>query len=114
MVLFVVVIVAGATAAARAQEKERRNMEDRPVYSRKTANLPRILSGIPRAMSQRYLSRDNGSERSLSFDEASGTLYVQESEGEATLAETPAAEEDFDETDSSAWEGEDVAEEIWV
>ena len=121
MVLFVVVFLAGATAAARAQEKERRNMNDRSVYSRKTVNVPRILTGIPRAMSQRYLSSSSsdysGSERSLSFDEASGTLYVQqESDEEPPVAEeTPALEGDcLDNSESSVWESEDVEEEFSV
>ena len=98
--VFIPLLIAGAAAhVANAEKKDRRKMKEMEIYSRKTLNLPKCLSGMPKAMTRRSVTARELrlSDREICFDEDSGTLYAQSPDSVCALF-SPASEkaEEFD------------------
>ena len=75
--------LAGGAAIKISKEMEfgKQRMDGMIIHSRRTLDLPRSISGIPRAMSRRCLSSSGSRnlDREIVFDEASDRIYVQTS-----------------------------------
>lgn len=97
MVVITAILVAGAAVhVANIHKKDRRKMAEMDVYSRKKINLPKRLSGIPKAIGKRAVTARalRLSDRELSFDEGSGTLYAHAPDSVGTFF-SPSSESDL-------------------
>ncbi|CAB9505961.1 expressed unknown protein [Seminavis robusta] len=68
-----------AVEVAKERDYGERRMKEMEIHSRRTINLPRTVSCIPRAAMQRCTTSSGSHviDRQLVFDERSGSLFAQ-------------------------------------